>query len=244
MIDLKIANRLEDIKKITLFLGVSNDQLSAILKNARIIDCKKNQILFSEEEEVKNFYIALNGLMKVVKNDSKGDESIIKIIDQGVIYDIFSNSHLLTCVALKDSAILTFSLNYFRELIKENSNLVYNLLLEMSLQNQLLISQLSDLKINNGKEKIGQFLLKKSLKNGKKNKYIDLEYSKNEIASYLGIRLETFSRILHQLKGDGEILINKNKIILTKEKSLCSYCDNEIASKCLERNTDCIHKDR
>ena len=46
MIDLKIANRIEDIQKITIFAKLKNDQLLMILKNAKIINLKKDQILF------------------------------------------------------------------------------------------------------------------------------------------------------------------------------------------------------
>lgn len=243
MIDLKIANKFEDIAKVALFSKLENNQLTSILKNAQVINYKKNQILFSEEEKAERFYIILNGSIKLVKNDSKGNESIIRIIDSGSINDIFADCFSLTGIALENMTVLTFSLDYFRSLLKENNRLLHNLLLESSRQNQALTSQLNSLKINDGKEKIGQFLLKKFLKNGKKSKDVDLEYSKQELASYLGIRLETFSRILHQLKDEGEISINKNKIILAKEKALCRYCNSEIANKCLSNKTDfCTEK--
>ena len=50
MIDLKIANRIEDIQKIAIFAQLKNDQLLTILKNAKIINLKKDQILFSQME--------------------------------------------------------------------------------------------------------------------------------------------------------------------------------------------------
>ena len=86
---------------------------------------------------------------------------------------------------------------------------MHNILLEISTQNDDLVNQLSNLKIDDNKEKIGQFLLKNSLKKSKKNSDIDLEFSKSEIASYLGMRLETFSRILHQLKIEEKFSVKK-----------------------------------
>lgn len=238
MINLEIASRLENIKNIALFSELKNEQLFLILKNAKIINCKKDQNLFFEEEKAEKFYIILEGLMKLTKIDTDGNEAIIRITESGSLCDIFSDNFPYSAIAIKNTILLAISLKDFMDLAIKNNFLMRNILLEISQQNKALISQINSLKIGDGKEKIGQFLLETSIKEGKKNKNINLEFSKNEIASYLGMRLETFSRILHQLKNEGEILVKKNKIILTKEESLCSYCNNEISSKCDMSNSE------
>jgi FkbM family methyltransferase len=63
------------------FAQLKNDQLLTILKDAKIIKLKKDQILFSQEQKVENFYIVLDGLVKLSRLNSKGSEAIIKIID-------------------------------------------------------------------------------------------------------------------------------------------------------------------
>jgi CRP/FNR family transcriptional regulator len=171
-----------------------------ILKDAKIIKLKKDQILFSQEQKVDNFYIVLDGLIKLSRLNSKGSEAIIKIIEKGSLSDIFSDNFSLSATAIKNTNLLTIPIDIFENYAEKNYNLMHNILLEISAQNDELVNQLSNSKIDDNKEKIGQFLLKNSLKKGKKNNEIDLEFSKSEIASYLGMRLETFSRILHQLK--------------------------------------------
>ena len=238
MIDLKIANRFEDIKKIAIFAQLKNEQLFAILKDAKIINLKKDQILFSQEQKVNNFYIILDGLVKLSKLNSKGTEAIIKIIDSGSLNDIFIDNFSLSAMAIKNTNLLMIPIDIFKNYAEKNYNLMHNIFLEISAQNDDLVNQLSNLKIDDNKEKIGQFLLKNSLKKGKKTKNIDLEFSKSEIASYLGMRLETFSRILHQLKIDEKFFIKKNKIILTHENALCSYCNKEISANCDMKNSN------
>lgn len=236
MIDLKIANRIEDIQKIVIFAQLKNDQLLTILKDAKIIKLKKDQILFSQEQKVDNFYIVLDGLIKLSRINSKGSEAIIKIIDKGSLSDIFSDNFSLSATAMKNTNLLTIPIDIFKNYAEKNYNLMHNILLEISTQNDDLVNQLSNLKIDDNKEKIGQFLLKNSLKKSKKNSEIDLEFSKSEIASYLGMRLETFSRILHQLKIEEKFSVKKNKIILTQENTLCVYCNKEISTNCDMKN--------
>ena len=55
------------------------------------------------------------------------------------------------------------------------------------------------------------------------------------LASYLGIKPETLSRILKKLKSDGEITIKKNLITFLKIDSLCQYCNQNTSEKCLEK---------
>ena len=72
MIDLKIANKIEEIKKVKIFDGLKNQQLIEILEKAQIINLKKHQNLFSQEQKVDNFYIVLDGLVKLSKlNESR-----------------------------------------------------------------------------------------------------------------------------------------------------------------------------
>lgn len=228
----EILNQIHSSDKIKIFEGLPEGQLDDILAHAQIHHYKKDKILFLEGEKVERFYIVLNGLIKLSVSDYDGNEAIIKISDAGSVCDVFSDIFPLGCQVLEDCDILTFPIEKFRKFTKAGGALLYNLLHELSQQNQDLVDHLSTLKLGNNKNKVGQFLLKNSLKEGRKVKETDLSYSKSQIASYLGMRLETFSRIIHQLKDEGEILIKKNKIILTEEKSLCKYCNDKIASEC------------
>lgn len=223
---------IKEIEKLPFFQGIKKDQLEEILQNSQLTNYKKNKILFLEQEKVKKFYIILNGSIKLTVNDAQGNEAILKMIDDGIICDLFMDNFSFSAKAVKDSQILTFPIDIFKKFIGNNFILLKNLLEESSNYNRELLSQLSILKIADGKQKVGQFLLKNSFNDGTKTNEFILEYSKSEIASYLGIRLETFSRLLHQLENEGEIIIEKNKIVLTNEKSLCGYCNCEIANKC------------
>lgn len=233
----RVSNYLEKIVKSHPFLDLGEEQLKLIVQKAAIVNCNKSVILFSKEEKIKNFYIILSGLLKLTAIDTNGNEAIIKTINSGSVCSIFDDVFSYTATAIKDSVILSINLPYFRKLAKENVIILHNLYSELSVNNKDLLLQLVSLKLQDNKQKVGQFLLGNAMKNGKKIKDIELEYSKGEIAAYLGMRLETFSRIIHQLKEEKEILVRKNKVILTNNKSLCCYCNEEMANQCQDRNS-------
>jgi len=235
----KIENHLSSISQISLFLDLDQDDLKKILKNAHIWHYKAEEIIFSKDEKILNFSIILEGSVKLFLTNLEGKESIIKIADFGdSLSNFFSDIFSTNAKAIEDVTVLTFALNKFKELTKENNILLLNILLYTSLQNQDLTKQISQLKLGNTKENLGEFLLKNSFKKGYKTKDFNLKFDKATIASYLGMRPETLSRTLQKLQNDGEININKNKITLPERNSLCQYCNNEIATKCSNHDSD------
>jgi len=73
------------------------------------------------------------------------------------------------------------------------------------------------------------------------NNTFRLPYSKSLIASYLGIKPESFSRALILLKEEGISLANKT-INLESGDELCKYCDKVTGSSCRSFESEgCAH---
>jgi CRP/FNR family transcriptional regulator len=235
----KIENYLSSITQISTFFDLNLDDLKKILKNAHIKNYKNGETLFLKNEKISNFYIILTGSIKLFSNNLDGQEAIIKIANFGDnLSDISSDIFSTNAKAIEDSVVMFFALDKFRKIVKENNILLFNMLLNSSIQIQSLTNQVSQLKLGNSKEKLGEFLLKSSFEKGNKSQNFDLKFDKADIASYLGMRPETLSRTLQKLKDDGEIDINKNQITLPQKHSLCHYCNNEISTKCNSHQSD------
>ncbi|WP_201341374.1 helix-turn-helix domain-containing protein [Abyssogena phaseoliformis symbiont] len=74
------------------------------------------------------------------------------------------------------------------------------------------------------------------------NNTFELPYSKSLTAAYLGMKPESFSRALAELKKDGIILDNK-KIKSANGHELCGCCDKVTGANCSSFKTDrCTHQ--
>jgi CRP-like cAMP-binding protein len=150
-----------------------------------------------------------------------------------MIIDSFGKNFQTNAHVVKNSLLLLIPAKQIENQIQKNLLLANNFFNEIAAQNKNLINQLVQLKLGNSKQKLGQFLLGISFEKGAtKSKNFSLKCDKSVVASYLGMKPETFSRALQKLKIDGEIEVKKNEIILQHEKSLCNYCNEEIATKC------------
>ncbi len=229
-----VESQFNQIKNLPLFAKISEDELHKILKNAHIKNCKKNEILFSKDDKILSFYIVLSGAAKLLISNEEGQEAILQIAKLGdFIGDLFSKTFIADAQIIENSLILAIPAEKFQESLQQNLQFAVNILKEISAKNRSFINQAAYLKIGTAQQKVGQLLLKSAFKKeGKKGEEINLDCDKKTIASYLGIRSETFSRILKKLENEGEITIKKNKMILLKENSLCNYCDGEISAEC------------
>ncbi len=171
-----------------------------------------------------------------------GEESVMQMVGPGkpiIETSILLNSPFpASAQATNNAKILSIPASIIRESIKDNQNLARNMLASMANQSKDLINQLGQLTLKTAKQRVGWFLLNLLLKDNKQSNNINLPYDKSLIASYLGMKPETFSRVLQSLKDDEELDIKRNVITLSDAFSLCQYCDGETASKCVHHNSD------
>jgi len=236
------------IGKIPLFIGIEEALLDSILEHSRIVYLDKHAEIFSQGERTTKFYIVLDGLIKLFKMDANGAEAVLQIAKPGdnlLETIIFKNSLIpISAQVIENTTLLVIPADRMRQYIKHNEKLAANMLEVMADRSRQFISHFEQLSLKSVSQRVGWFLLKLFIENGKANT-VKLPYDKLLIASYLGMKPETFSRTLQDFKRRG-IDIQKDVVNLPTVFSLCDYCDIETASNCNKHGTpacpnpDCI----
>ncbi len=239
---------LDTIRNLALFANVKDDDLKNIISHSHIQNYSKGVLLFLESEVAIRFYVVLEGWVKMFNGNIDGAESVIQMIGPGKTIaetSVLLNTAFPTSAkVVEDAKILSIPASIIREKIKHNSNLAQNMLISVASHSQELLHQIGQINLKTSQQRVAWFLLNLFLENGKRVEGTKLPYDKSLIASYLGMKPETFSRALQNLKEEGNILIKQNNIILSRPHSLCEYCDTETASKCnLHNNDKCINPD-
>jgi len=217
----------ELLKQCPLFAGLREEDLKRIRGIALLKQVGKREVLFSDGEQAKGFYVILSGKVKLYKISPEGKEQILHMVSAP---DAFAEAALFHegsypafAEALVDSQLLFFPKRDFIHLIERNPQLSINMIVSLSHFLRNFASLIEELSLKEVSSRVAKYLIDlslKSAKDGKNPKEVDLDLSKTQLASKLGTISETLSRTLSKMKAKGVIDVNKNKILILNRELL------------------------
>jgi CRP/FNR family transcriptional regulator len=215
------------LRRCPLFASLKEEDLKRIRTIASPRQIGKKEVLFSDGEEAKGFYVILSGKIKLYKISSEGKEQILHVVSAP---DAFAEAALFLegsypafAEALIDSQLLFFPKRDFIQLIERNPQLSINMIVSLSHFLRRFASLIEELSLKEVSSRIAKYLIDlsmKSAKEGKVPKEVELDLSKTQLASKLGTISETLSRTLAKMKTKGIIDVEKNKISILNREAL------------------------
>ena len=217
----------EALKRCPLFAGLKEEDLKRVRAIASPRQVGKKEVLFSDGEEAKGFYVILSGKVKLYKISPEGKEQILHVVSAP---DAFAEAALFLegsypafAEALADSQLLFFPKRGFIQLIERNPQLSINMIVSLSQFLRKFASLIEELSLKEVSSRVAKYLIDlslKSAKEGKNPREVDLDLSKTQLASKLGTISETLSRTLSKMKAKRIIDVKKNRILILNQKAL------------------------
>lgn len=227
------------IKNFPFLSDVQEDKLKLLLENAQVKKYKKGSVLLLEGDYPSAFYLILNGWVKLSKISFNGEESVIQLFSSGntliessMILNTPSQVNIQT---MAYSTLISIPVAAIKRLAENCQFFALNILNLLSKQLETLTSHIGNIRLKAAEERVGWFLLNLFSNNYAPSNVLQLPYNKGIIASYLGMKAETFSRALNDLKKKG-FQIKNNAVIMPNTKALCNFCDVSIYPRCPRYN--------
>ena len=218
---------IEILQRCPLFAGLKEDDLKRIRAIASLRQIKRKEVLFSDGEEARGFYVILSGKVKLFKVSPEGKEQILHIVSAP---DAFAEAALFLegtypafAEAMTDSQFLYFPKRDFIQLIEKNPQLSINIIVTLSHFLKRFASLIEELSLKEVSSRVAKYVVDlsiKSSKEGKSPKEVELDLSKTQLALKLGTISETLSRTLAKMKAKKIIDVKKNKIIILNREAL------------------------
>ena len=215
------------LRRCPLFAGLKEEDLKRIRDIASLKKVQKKEILFSDGEEARGFYVILSGKIKLYKVSVEGKEQILHIVSAP---DAFAEAALFLegsypafAEALTDCQLLFFPKRDFIRLIEKNPQLSINMIVTLSHYLKRFASLIEELSLKEVSSRVAKYLIDlqmKSTKEGKSPKEVELDLSKTQLALKLGTISETLSRTLGKMKAKGIIDVKRNKILILNRETL------------------------
>ncbi len=224
------------LKEICLPVGLQSsdfDKLNAVIKQSRRL--KKGEYLFHVGEPFQSLYAIRTGFFKTSVNTHDGRDQVTGFFMSGELMGmngISSGIYTNDAVALEDSEVCELPFEIMDDLGKLLPSLnahFFRLLSREIVRNQNVMLLLGNMR---AEERLASFLVNLSQRLAARgfaaNDFI-LRMSREEIGSYLGLKLETVSRTLSRFNHEGLIEVEHKHIRILRPdllRDMSSGCAN------------------
>ena len=184
--------------------------------------------IFNEGDAAEFAYKVLNGVVRLCKHLPDGRRQIAQFLQPGEFFSFMELSeHSFTAEAVSDVSLVSYPQRQFERVVEERVNLRrrFAVLLSKTIhdsQNHLVI-----LGRQNAKEKLASFLvmlLERQCEAA--GALIEMQISRQDIADYLGLTIETVCRVLSDMKRSRLIDIpNVHQLTIRNRDALGDIAD-------------------
>ncbi|AYO32095.1 MAG: family transcriptional regulator, cyclic receptor protein [Thermoanaerobacteraceae bacterium] len=218
---------LDILKKIPIFSGLSNEELGKIKELVQAARYRKGVVIFQEGDPGEAVYFIKSGKIKIYKSDEEGREYILHIFQEG---DVFAEAVLLgggsypaSAEAVEDSVVGFIKNCDLEKLISQNLQISLKIIKVMAGRLREAQEQIKNLAFRDTYDRTACLLHKICLDYGHRTTNgieVDLPFTRQEMAALVGTSRETVTRVLSDMKKNGIIDMDRQKIIVLNEKRL------------------------
>lgn len=231
--DLKVACENCSLSRLCLPMGLEEKDITRL---DQIISRSKphhrNDYLFREGDTFKGIYAVKTGSIKTYISREDGSDQVLGFHLPGEIIGldaIETGVHGCTAKVLETTAVCLIPYEKLEKLSVEIPSLQHQMFRLMSREISNESNMLILLGKRNADERLATFLLSLSHRykqRGFSATEFNLSMSRNEIGNYLGLAVETVSRLFTRFQDEGLLKVERKHIELLDLEALQSICDS------------------
>ncbi len=222
------------LRGVPLFSCVGDSCVNGFIEEAQVKNYKKGSNVFIRGDKADRLFVVVSGWIKITRETPEGEEVVIAILSKG---DVFGERSILTgtgeygssSVAVDNATIIEIPSEIFRESVSSNVKVLETILSLMSRQLLNLRMETEHLAIMNAPQRVGCLLLQLAFGIEGNSGKVFFPYDKSLAAAKLGMKPETFSRALAQLKDYG-VTTKGSEAIISDFKKLDTFCCRHCSS--------------
>jgi len=214
-----------DLKSCFLCCHCLPDWLPAVATNRKNIAVKKGQQLFSEGDPVTGIYLIYSGTVKVHKRWGEDKELILRFAKRG---DITGHMGLggdavypVSATAIEAGIICYVAIDFFESTLNINHQLARQLIGILADDLQESEKRMRNLAHMPVKGRVAQALLTLKAQFGVNAEgYLNIELTRQDLASFTGAAYESLFRVMNELVEAGSIIAKGKSISIVNERAL------------------------
>ncbi len=181
----------------------------------------RNAEIYGENEPADYLYKVVSGAVRTYKVLNDGRRQIGSFYLPGDIFGLeVGDEHTFSSEAVVDCKVLVIKRSALVSLAGRDNSVARQLWTMAAAELQLAQDHIM-LLIKTAQERVAGFLMEMSARNSGASE-VDLPMSRQDIADYLGLTIETVSRTLTQLENSGTIAVPTSRRIVLRSRGTLS----------------------
>lgn len=216
---------MKNILESYIFNNIKEESIKNILEKIKCVykEFQEGAVIANEGDECNSLCIIRDGIVQIERIYPSGKYIILNKFKEGDIFGealVFgdNNKYPAAVMSVTSSKVLFIDKTEVIKLCLEEERVLENFISLLSNKVFILNNKIKSISFNSNKEKVINYLLEESLKEGSDE--IILKESKEHIAISLGMPRPSFSRELIKLKDKKLITYDRKKIKIMNKEAL------------------------
>lgn len=212
----------ETLRRLFHFRLLNDEQREALASICSIHQFQAGELIFTQGEEARTFFIILSGKVQIYKISREGKEMILHLFGPGDVFaevPIFSGipEYPANSLCTEATEVLSIRGAEFRELVRQYPDMALSLLSVFAQRLHHFSEIIEDLSLRTVDSRLAKYLL--SVSENSPDKAV-IYIHKKTLAAILGTIPETLSRTFKKLADKGLIRVEENRIHLLERAQL------------------------
>ena len=212
------------IAHLGLFAGVPPAQTASLARQAWVVRVPRSEFVQRRQDRMPGLFALAYGSVKLALRGADGAERVIRLISAGQVFGeasaLVGRGAEYDAIALAESKLVVLPTAAVIELAERDPRFARNLMFALALGKLELVAELEAVTVRRSAQRLAAYL--ESLAgpgNGNGPTRVQLPVAKTMVASRLGMKKETLSRLLRQFVTQGVIEVARREIaILDRER--------------------------
>ncbi len=223
--------RLKDIEFLrnnSLFSELSEEDLRRLAEGSRVAEHPRGHSLFLHGDPASSFYLVTEGCVSVFRDTPDGSRTVLHIAHPG---ETFAEAAALkfgfypaSAEAASDSVLIEIPATAFGEVLRRDPDLALKVIGSLSIRLRMLVEEVEQLTVKNASQRVGGFLLELAGETQCNQVTVALPYEKALVAAKLGMKPESLSRALANLRRVGVESTRGAQIHIHDVSGLHEFC--------------------
>ena len=222
-----MKDMIPQLRKTSIFSEFTEDELHEVSQLLVEREYRRGSVIFNESEEAGYFYLIKSGRVKIYKLVEDGRELIIGIFSENGIFGdvpVFDGGpYPASAETMVDSTIWSISRNDFEILIKNHPDISLKLIRVLGKRLRQAHNLLRDMALKNVPQRLAKLLIKFEKEYGKVSGseiFLDLPFSRQDIAEMIGVSRETVTRELSKFVKADILKVDGKKLTIVDDQKL------------------------